>query len=257
MKTGKRIRGSLLAFALLLLLAAGSPLPPAAAQLPSLLSQGITITETTTSSGMMGRGGGTTTATLYFGGNAMKRASSDGTDSIILLDQGKIVSVDNNKKTYSEMTFEQMQQVLEEASASMGQDPEAAAAMRKMMGQISSQITVTKQGPGGEIAGYATEKYLVTGFMEMEMWAAPDLKVPTAYYDVLKFRTPSNPMFDLGQLYDEMKKIDGLTLKSVMTIKVMNMSMTTTTEATSVQKGAVPPSIFEIPAGYKKVEQKF
>jgi hypothetical protein len=33
--------------------------------------------------------------------------------------------------------------------------------------------------------------------------------------------------------------------------------MIITTEATSIQKGAIPASTFEVPAGYKKVESKF
>jgi len=125
-----------------------------------------------------------------------------------------------------------------------------------MMGQAMSEIKVTKQGPGETIAGYPTVKYLVTGPWEMEIWAAPDLVVPIAYWDAWKAQTPRNPMFDMGKLYDEFKKIEGIHLKSVMTMKMMGMSMSTTTIVTSVEKGAVPASTFEIPAGYKAVPMK-
>jgi hypothetical protein len=39
-------------------------------------------------------------------------------------------------------------------------------------------------------------------------------------------------------------------------MKMMGKSTTTTTEATSIQKGAIPPSTFEVPAGYKLVQEK-
>jgi hypothetical protein len=90
------------------------------------------------------------------------------------------------------------------------------AALKKMMGGSSAPLTVTRQGPGETIAGYATDKYLVTGLVDMEIWAAPDLKVPTAYYDAMRIRIPSNPVFDAGKMYDAFKQIDGWPVKYVI-----------------------------------------
>jgi hypothetical protein len=229
--------------------------PPAKAQLSGLLSQGVTMTMTTTSNGR------TSTATHYFSGNASKSVSADGNESIIRFDQQKLITIDNKQKTYTEMTFQQMQEMADQLGKSMGgisDNPEAAAAIKKMMGGGNSgPLTVTKQGPGEPVAGYATEKYLVTGPMDMQIWAAPDLKVPATYYDAVKIRIPANPMFDVGKMYDAFKQISGWPVKYVMTINMMSRSMTTTTEVTSIQKGAIPASTFEIPAGYKKVESKF
>jgi hypothetical protein len=169
------------------------------------------------------------------------------------LTDGKIISIDNKKKTYTVTTAEEVQQMIKKATAGMGeQDAEAMAAMRKMMGAVASSFSVTRQGPGENIAGYATQKYLLSGPFPMELWAAPELKLPAAYYDALKMRTPPNPMFDMSKLYDEMKKVDGMPLKTVMTMKMMGREMTTTTVVTSVNKGPIPPSTFEIPAGYKQ-----
>ena len=69
------------------------------------MSQGLTMNETTTANGK------TTTSTTYFSGNATKRSSADGQDSIIRFDQEKIVTVDHKKKTYSEITFKQLQEM--------------------------------------------------------------------------------------------------------------------------------------------------
>ncbi len=216
----------------------------------------VTLHESVTSTGMPMGGGGNTTATVYLSGNAMKRSSSDGTDTIIRFDGGKIITIDNKKKTYTEMSMQQIQEMLDKGSAELQQNAEAAEAMRKMMGQMATSFTVAKVGPGEPIAGYNTEKYAIKGPFEMEIWAAPDLKVPAAYYDFMKARTRPNPMFDMRKMYDEMKKIDGMSLKSVMTIKMMGREMNTTPVVTSVDKGPIPPATFQIPAGYKLVSEK-
>jgi hypothetical protein len=204
-------------------------------------------------------GGGTksVTSTQYFGNNAVKTVSSDGHDSIIRFDTGKIITIDHTKKTYTEMTVEQLNQMFDKRASEAGLDKEKLEQMRKMIGQIADSFSVKKEGPGETIAGYTTEKYLITGPMEMEVHAAPDLKIPALYYDVMKMRVPRNPMFDMGKLYDEMKKISGIPLKTTTTMRMMNMEMKSTTVVTSVEKGSVPASTFEVPAGYTQVPMKF
>jgi hypothetical protein len=250
MKTAVNPKLALLcAFALVIVAA-----QPAAAQ--ALFSKDLTLHETTT--GGMG-GGGTTTTAIYLSANAMKRSSSDGTDTIMRFDSGKLITIDNKKKTYTEMTMEELQAMLDKASSAMQQmDPQAAEAMRKMMGGGGPiTFTVTKIGPGEQIAGYATEKYDVKGGpMEMQIWAAPEVKVPATYYDAMKARLRPNPMFDMSKMYDEFKKINGMSLKTITNMKMMGREMTTTTLVNSVEKGAVPAATFEIPAGYKKVATK-
>jgi hypothetical protein len=224
--------------------------PSAIAQ---IFSQDLTMHSTTTSPGIGGRGPSSTTATDYYSKNAMKMSSSDGHDSIIRFDSEKIISIDNKKKTYSEMTFKQLQESLNKMGDEIGADQKES--LRKMMGQMATDFTVAKVGPGENIAGYATEKYLVKGPMEMEISAAPSLKIPAAYYDIMK-SMQSNPMFDTKKLYDEMKKIEGIPLKTVTTIKMMNMEMKTTKVVTSIEKGSIPAAVFELPAGYTQVNSK-
>jgi hypothetical protein len=222
-----------------------------------VFGQDLTMHFTSNSAGMMGRGGGSTTSTEYFSKNAMRTNSSDGNDTLIRFDTEKIISIDNKKKTYSEMTFKQLQEMLDKAgSALSGMNDQQMAAMKKFMPQAAASFTVTKAGAGENIAGYATEKYLLQGPMDMEIWSAGDLKIPTAYYDAMKIQMPANPMFDMRKMYDEMKKMSGFPLKTVMTMKMMGSEMKTTRVATSIAKGAIPSTVFEVPAGYKLVESK-
>src|SRR5712664_3705474 len=89
----------------------------AAAASPQLFRTDLTLHQTTTSTGMMGGGGGgPQDSTLCFSGNAMKQSSSDGSDFIIRFDQNKMVFIDNKKKTYSEMTFDELQQTMDRAA---------------------------------------------------------------------------------------------------------------------------------------------
>jgi len=225
---------------------------------PGAWAQDLTLHETTSSTGMAGRGGGNTTQTRYITSNAIKIASSSGSDTIIQLAEGKIITIDNGKKTYSEVTVKQLNDMLAKLTSTQenAENAEAMAAMRKMMGQVSDSITVTKAGPGENIAGYATEKYVISGMLNMEIWAAPDLKMPALYYDAMKMQAVKNPMFDMSKLYDEMKKIQGTAVKTVMTMKMMDMEMKTTSVVTSVEKTPIPASVFQVPTGYKLVATK-
>ena len=223
-----------------------------------IFSQDLIMHSTTTGAGIAGRGSGSSTATDYFSKNAMKTSQSDGTDSIIRFDVEKIITVDNKKKTYSEMTFKQLQELLDKAGVAFSEDAnkEQLEAIKKMMGQMAASFSVTKAGPGENIAGYATERYLVKGPIEMEIHAAVALKIPAAYYDVMKLQVPANPVLDMKKLFDEMKKITGIPLKTVTTIKMMNMESKTTKIVTSIEKTKIPASVFEVPAGYKLVDAK-
>jgi len=241
---------ALMILALTLVLAIGG-------QVSSAFGQDLILHQTTTSPGMRGGAPRTTTSTHYLSSKAMKIVSSDGHDSIIQFDTGKIITIDNKQKTYTEMTIEQLNQMLSKQTAEMGMDKEKLEQMRKMMGTTSDSFSVTKVGAGETIAGYATEKYLVKGPMEMEIHAAPDLKLPTLYYDAMKMRMQRTPLFDMSKLYDEMKKIKGYVLKTVTTTRMMNMEMKSATVVTSVEKGSIPASTFEVPAGYKEVPMKF
>jgi hypothetical protein len=217
----------------------------------TLFSEELTLQQTTTSPAMMGQPPRSVNSTVYFSRNAMKSVGAEGTDSLVRFDQGKIITINNKKKTYSEITPAQIQELMDKAAGSANK--EQMEMMKKMMGQVSDTVTVTKEGPGEKIAGYDTVKYHITGMMDLEMHAAPDLKVPGLYYDAMKLHMPNNPFLDMGKLIEQYKKIEGLPLKTVMTIKMMNTEMKSTTIVTSVAKGPIAASIFEVPAGYKLV----
>jgi hypothetical protein len=222
-----------------------------------LTAQDLIIKESVkTTSTMMGGANRSGTSMTYFSSKAIKVSGADKRDSIVRFDEQKIVTVDHDKKTYSEMTFKELEEMISRAGAEMEKNKEQVEAMKKMMGQVSDSFTVEKIGVGEAIAGYETEKYLLKGPFEMEVWAAPALKTPTQYYDLMKLRMPRNPLFDAGKMYDEMKKINGMTLKSVMTVRMMGRETRTTTEAVSVEKTTLSADTFAVPSGYTLEQRK-
>jgi hypothetical protein len=220
-----------------------------------VFSQDLTMHLTTTRSGMGEPGEGSSTFTNYYSKSAMRTSSPDGNDMIVRFDTQKIISIDSKKKTYAEMTFQQLQELQKKLQTEADPDEAGMEQMRKMMAQLNSTSSLTKEGPGENIAGYATEKYLLSGPIQMELWVAPSLKIPAAYYDVLKIQVPPNPLFDSKNVYDELKKIDCIALKTVITVKLMDMEMQTTTLVNSIDKGSLPASLFEVPADYRLVQK--
>lgn len=216
-----------------------------------VVGQDLTVVSTATANGRQVQ------KTDYIGATATRTGMGDGSEIILRLDQKKMYLLRPAQKTYSEMTFDELQAMAAKATAAIEKlPPEAAEQMKKMMGAMGAgEVTVTHVGPGEPVAGYATERYhVVLGtMMEGDIWAAPALTLPPMFYDAMKAATPVNPILDMKKLFDEYKKIKGMPLKTVTQSKMMGQSMTSTTLATSVDRKPIPPSTFEVPAGFKLV----
>ncbi len=180
----------------------------------------------------------------YVSQTAVRESSAQNEDTIFRIDQDKVIVIDHEKKTYRETTFEQWR---EQLKGIMGNPMMMEAARRKAV-----QVTpsVTKVGPGETILGYATERYVVkTPMGQTDVWVAPALQVPKAYWDVL---SPGGaaPGPGMEQLVADMRKINAVPLKSVSKLV---MGITFEDVATSVAKGPIPASAFAPPAGYRAV----
>lgn len=108
--------------------------------------------------------------TEYLKGHKMRRDSSDGHSTIIDLDGRQIIEIDNKKRTYSVMTFDQMRQRLEGAKAKA---QEQMAKQNKSNPQqanvkLTPKLSVT-DGPGTRtVAGLPTHEVKVDLEMLME-----------------------------------------------------------------------------------------
>src|SRR5579859_6790769 len=106
-------------------------------------------------------------STEYIKGHKMRRDSSDGQSTIIDLDGRQIIEIDNKKRAYSVLTFDEMRQRLEAAKAQMHQEmakQDKGAANFK----ITPKLSVT-DGPGTRtVAGLATHEVKMDIEMLME-----------------------------------------------------------------------------------------
>jgi hypothetical protein len=113
------------------------------------------------------------TTTHYIKGNKMRTDGSDGSIQIIDLDGRRVISVDNQNKTYSVATFDQIKAAMEKARA----DAEAKAkenpgnkrdAQEAQQLQVTPKITVLPSGGTRVIQGQQTNETRIKMDMEMQ-----------------------------------------------------------------------------------------
>jgi hypothetical protein len=114
------------------------------------------------------------TTTHYLKGNKMRTDGSDGSIQIIDLDGRRIISIDNEKKTYSVATFEQIKAAMEkaraDAEAKAKENPGKADAQNAQNAQlqVTPKITVLPGSGSRLILGQATTETRVKMDMEMQ-----------------------------------------------------------------------------------------
>jgi hypothetical protein len=123
------------------------------------------------------------TTTHYIKNNRLRTDGSDGTIQIIDLDGQRIISIDNQKKTYSVATFEEIKAAMEkarrDAEAKMQQEnagkPAAQAQVAPQL-QVTPKITVLPGSDTRVILGQPTNETKVK--MDMEMQAQNNGQTP-------------------------------------------------------------------------------
>lgn len=191
---------------------------------------------------------------------------------IVRLDKELLITIDPKEKTYSEITFAEMESMMKKASgqmdAKMAEMQKKLADMpeeqRKMVEQMmagkmpgrpkDAKVEVEKTGDKKTISGYACTKYAVTqdGKEAMTLWVTKDVKgFASMRKDLEEFSKrmmAMNPMGGKG-LGEGYKKIDGFPIRT-------EMSGAFTSTVTKIEEKSTPASAFEVPAGYKKVKPK-
>ena len=194
------------------------------------------------------------TSVYYVSRNAVRNVSSSPieTDVIYRLDAGKIITVDNKQKTYSETT-------LAEARQKQNNQESSSATGRAGIGKLGinpGAVSLTKVGPGETIAGYATGEVLRENTFE------PGRNLGFAGTGIAAWLLRHGNDIDwrtgrwLATLFNSMKsqQVRGFLLKMVMSSANPALKgITSTRVATSIEKAPIPASTFEPPAGYRKV----
>lgn len=215
------------------------------------LAEDLTITFKSTDGG---------TFTHYFSKDRI-RMNNGRNDTIMEFASGKIVSIDHQKKEYSEMTVAEMDQAMQAMAAQMEQTmanvpPQMREQMAKMMGGAASEVTVTK-GASKTVAGYPCQTYTITmgANMTQETCNSTALTPPFDPANFQKLTRVSIPMVrGMDKLVKKMSEIQGIALMQRTSMSMMRKKIDNGMEATEVKKGAIGAEAFAAPAGYKQVE---
>ena len=99
-------------------------------------------------------------STVYVTPSAMRSEDGDGV-TIVDLNGERILTLDTKKKTYYEMTFEEMMAFLDQASADLEEEMEEARETGENPGQLEFDLSVEDLGETQEVAGYPAHRKLM------------------------------------------------------------------------------------------------
>jgi hypothetical protein len=217
------------------------------------------------------------TATSYISSDHLRISQPDGNEAIVDMKSGEMTVVDHRRKTYYVIT----QKDLDALAATIGEkmnSPQMKQAQeqmknlppevqKRMQGMVGSTLTVEveKSGSSRTVAGLRCENWTVNiGQMSRsEQCVTTDLKLPAASWDAYRnymdrMRSMMAVMGPMSKTLDEMRqqfaKIKGFPIATKTTSSVMGRTSTTTNEVVEIQRGAIPESAWDIPAGYKLTE---
>jgi GLPGLI family protein len=208
------------------------------------------------------------THTYYVPKKLKTVSDKDGDFTVIRIDQEKIYNVRTKDKTYSVMTFAELEQMGKQMNAQMEQlqkqmkdmPEEQRKMMEKMLGgktpgaEKEPKIEVSKTGEQKTINGFSCVHYIVKrdGKEEISLWVTPDVKTFASMRQDLMEQTKRMSSMTPGGfkgLIDAMQKVDGFPIETEMGTMMK-------TSVTKIEMKTVGASEFEVPAGYTKVDNK-
>lgn len=196
---------------------------------------------------------------------------NDGRTIIVRLDKEVIYQINAKDKTYSEMTFAELEKFMQQMTSKSDErmaalrekmknmPEERRKMMEKMMGDKmpgqakEAKIDVTNTGDKKTVSGFSCTKYVVTrdGQEQMELWATKDVKIFDSmrkdFEQYTKRMSAMSPMAGKGY-FEAMRKVEGFPMETHMGDIV--------TVVTKIEKRSIPASEFEVPAGYTKVKSQ-
>jgi hypothetical protein len=215
-------------------------------------------------------GGDPQSAISYISGDHVRMAQPDGNQVIVDFTTSAMTMVDSAKKQYWTMTkadWDALAARMNEAMNSpemKNMPPEMQQKMEAMMGGMM-KVDVQKTGNTRTIAGYKCEEFNINigTFSKSTECVTDSLKLPAQswakyreFTDRLKtMMAAMGPMMkSVGAMQEQLKKVHGFPVASNTTVSIMGHTSTSTSEVTSVKEGAIDASVWQVPAGYTKVD---
>lgn len=195
---------------------------------------------------------------------------TDNQATIIRLDEELVWQVDHNAKTYSQITFAELEELSGQQAAAMKESQERMEEMKKMLDsmppeqrammehqmqqamQMQSAMSeppkVTKTGKKEKILGHTCEEYRFEwGAMNWDMWTCEEIVPDIDFSRFYQGFEVAKPMME------QLAKIKGFPLKTIMTTGMAGTTSKTTSEVTKLKTNTIKNSEFELPQGYRQV----
>lgn len=225
-------------------------------------SDDLTIVSSHTDNGKPGH-----TTTSYMASDHVRMATGDGGESLVDLKTGVMTMLDGKDKTYYTITKQDLEQFTVKLKERMN-DPEVKQGMelmKKMTGAVAGSYEVKKTGVTRTVAGFSCEEWTIgiPGLSTIRECLTTALAYPAHAFDAYKefsqgmqsAMSAMGPMAKSGaELAEKMKALKGFPVATSTSIEIMGMKRINSEEVIEVRRGDIPASVWEIPAGYKKVE---
>ena len=186
------------------------------------------------------------------------RSDNPRNSMIMLLDKKKIIMIDHGNKNYTEMPMDMGDMMSKIKKGKDDEDAEAFQNMMNSMMKLEANVQITSEKE--KIKGWNCKKYILTlttfmGPITKEIWATEELKIDMDLY--AKFSSAMMAVMPglqnaMSEMMKEMKKIEGVQVRTISTQKIMNQTTTSTTELLEFKDQKAPAGLFKIPQGYKQ-----
>jgi hypothetical protein len=134
-----------------------------------------------------------------------------------------------------------------------------------LMGGMADSFDVQKTGTTRKIAGYSCVNWTITfgQLSKTEECLTSELQFPVQAWDMYRgfaesmksMMTAFGPMAKSAtQMQEKFKSMKGYPMATTTTVNIMGHSSTNASEVIEVKRGPIPASAWEIPAGYKKID---
>jgi Domain of unknown function (DUF4412) len=209
----------------------------------------------------------TATSTSYLASDHVRMARAEGNETIVDVKTGVMTTLDGKKKTYYTTTKRDLEQFAAKMQERMN-SPEMKKGMemmQKMAGAMASSYDVKKTGVSRKVAGYSCEEWTITiGAMSTtHECVTSELQYPAHAFDAYKEVAQSmqsamssmSPMGNAGaDLAEKLRSMKGFPVATSSVIDIMGNKTVTESQVIEVRRGAIPASAWEIPAGYKQID---
>jgi hypothetical protein len=201
------------------------------------------------------------TMTIWLSDVAGRMNGAENLSTVIRQDKDVLYVLDHGKKQYASIPMDALGDM--DKMAILSGDKEAVKQTRMMLDQMkqmmaSLEVTVSKTDEVDTIRGWTAQKYVLSVNMPMgstttELWATTDVEANTGLYRRVGASFLAM-MPGLNKVLAELSKVEGITVMSLETSKMMGNEHRSTMEVVEMTTKDAPDGAFDIPENYAQAD---